>query len=317
MRQICLDGLTFGKRASMARTDERFREAFNTLLDHCASLQVGDQLPAELALAAHLDVSRTVVRSALERLQEAGIVRWEGRAKTLLRTPEKGDRLAVQSDPLSADELERQFLNWILRFDVAPGTALNVTELSRKFRVPAYGLQEFLASLSRFSLVRRRPKGGWELVGFTRDYAVELSDFRMMLELNAVSHLVALPADHGIWRRLDELEAAHRTLADEIDARFHDFSLLDEQFHTIIGSVVKNRFVAEFQKVITLIFHYHYQWDKKDERERNMAAIGEHLRVIVALKQRDEAAALKAAREHLSTSKQTLLSSLRSNHALV
>jgi DNA-binding GntR family transcriptional regulator len=48
-----------------------------------------------------------------------------------------------------------------------------------------------------------------------------------------------------------------------------------------------------------------------------MAAIGEHLRVIVALKQRDEAAALKAAREHLSTSKQTLLSSLRSNHALV
>ncbi|SON56661.1 putative HTH-type transcriptional regulator YjjM [Hartmannibacter diazotrophicus] len=300
----------------MARTDERFREAFNTLLDHCANLAIGDQLPAEHAIAAHLEVSRTIVRSVLERLQDEGIIRWESRAKTLLRAPRKSDRLAVQADPLSAEELERQFLDWVLRFDVPPETTLNVTELARKFGVPAYALQEFLASLSRFGLVRRRPKGGWELVGFTREFAVELSDFRTMLELNAVSHLVTLPAKHGIWHRLDELEKAHRKLAEEIDTRYHDFSLLDEQFHTAIGSVVKNRFVAEFQKVITLIFHYHYQWDKKDERDRNLAAIGEHLRIIGALKARNEAEAIEAARDHLKTSKQTLLSSMR-NHALV
>jgi DNA-binding GntR family transcriptional regulator len=300
----------------MARTDERFREAFNRLIDYCASQRTGDQLPGEVALADHLDVSRTVVRTALERLQERGIIRWQGRSKTLLRSPREDDRLAVHSDQVSAEELERQFLEWVLRFDVPPGTALNVTELARKFGVPAYGLQEFLASLSRLGLVRRRLKGGWELVGFTRDYAIELSDFRMMLELNAVCHLVALPAEHGIWARLDKLEAAHRRLAEDIDLRYHDFSLLDEQFHTALGSVVKNRFVAEFQKVIALIFHYHFQWDKKDERERNLAAIGEHLRLIAALKRRDEAGATEAARDHLRTSKQTLLSSLRS-HALV
>ena len=78
---------------------------------------------------------------------------------------------------------------------------------------------------------------------------------------------------------------------------------------------MRNRFVAEFQKVITLIFHYHYQWDKKDERDRNLAAIGEHLRLIEALTDRNEDGALAAARDHLRTSKQTLLSSLRS-HAL-
>ena len=55
--------------------------------------------------------------------------------------------------------------------------------------------------------------------------------------------------------------------------------------------------------------------DKKDERERNTAAIGEHLRLIEALQARDEQAALAAAREHLQTSKQTLLNSLRI-HAL-
>ena len=297
----------------MARTDERFREAFNALLDYCATLAPGEQLPAELPLAAHLDVSRTVVRTALDRLQADGIIRWDGRDKTLLRQPGAADRLVIEAGQISAEELERQFLDWVLRFDVPPGTPLNVTELARKFRVPAYGLQEFLASLSRFGLVRRRPKGGWELVGFTRDFAVALADVRMTLELNAVTHLVALPADHAIWPRLKELEAEHRQLADHLDSRFHDFSLLDERFHTAIGSVVQNRFVNEFQKVIALVFHYHYQWDKTDERERNKAAIDEHLRLIDALNRRNEVEALAAARDHLRTSKQTLLSSLRSN----
>lgn len=300
----------------MARTDERFREAYNALLDYCATLAPGAQLSSEVALARYLEVSRTVVRSALDRLRTEGVIRWEGREKALLRQPAPQDWLPVESDQISAEELERQFLNWVLRFDVPPGTPLNVTELARRFHVPAHSLQEFLASLSRFGLVQRRPRGGWELVGFTRDFAIELSDFRIMLELNAVSQLVALPVDHPIWSQLAALEAEHRQLAGQIDERYHDFSLLDERFHTTIGSVVRNRFVAEFQKVITLIFHYHYQWDKKDERERNLAAIGEHLRLIEALTDRDEAGAIAAARDHLRTSKLTLLSSLR-NHALV
>lgn len=299
----------------MARTDERFREAYNALLDLSGRLAPGEQLPSELGLAEQLEVSRTVVRAALERMQAEGLLRWQGRDKTLLRPPRQTDRLAVASDQLSTEELERQFLDWVLRFDVPPGTALNVTEMARKFGVPSHSLQEFLASLSRFGLVRRRPRGGWELVGFTRDYAIELSDFRMVMELNAVSCLVALPTDHPIWPQLAALEAEHHALAEDIDARYHDFSLLDERFHTALGSVVRNRFVAEFQKVIALIFHYHYQWDKKHERERNLAAIGEHLRVIEALTDRNEAGALAAMRDHLRTSKQTLLSSLR-NHAL-
>lgn len=297
----------------MARTDERFRTTYNSLLDYCESVSLGGHLPAEHALATRFEVSRTTIRNALEHLDQAGIIRWTGRDKELLRRPEDKDRLPVDDRQVTDDELERLFLDWVLRFDVPPETVLNVTELARNFGVTAYGLQEFLASLSRFGLVRRRARGGWELMGFTHDYAIELSDFRMMLELNAVAKLVTLADSHPIWHQLEMLKQQHESLADEIDMRFHDFSLLDEQFHGAIGNVVKNRFVAEFQKAISLIFHYHYQWDKKDERDRNYAAIAEHLRLIDALQQRDEAAALAAAREHLDTSKQTLLGSMRSH----
>jgi len=299
----------------MARTDERFREAFNAALELCQAMAPGDQLPSENDLATRLDVSRTVVRAILEKLQGEKIIAWVGREKRLLRTPEDTDRLEVQEGMLDEQQLERQFLDWILRFDVPPGTALNVSELRRRFPVTPHMLHEFLASLSRFGLVQRRPKGGWELVGFTRDFAIELSEFRMVLELNAVSHFVELPPEDPIWEQLDDLKRKHERLAAEIDERFHDFSLLDEEFHTLIGSAVRNRFAAEFQKLISLIFHYHFQWDKTDERQRNEAAIDEHLRLISALRARDGAAAAAAATDHLKTSKQTLLSSLRV-HAL-
>ena len=49
------------------------------------------------------------------------------------------------------------------------------------------------------------------------------------------------------------------------------------------------------------------------ERDRNAAAIAEHLAIIVALKRGDEAAAIEAATSHLLTSKETLLASLRIN----
>lgn len=298
----------------MARTDTRFRQAHNDLLASLAGLQTGAALTSEVQLAAQLGVSRTVVRAVLLKLAEAGIVHINGRDKTLLRAPHPDDVIALREDYITREALEARFLDWILRFDVPAGTALNVTQLARQFNVPPHLLQEFLASLGQSGLIERRPRGGWRLLGFTADYAVELSEFRLVLELNAIRMLLALPRDHGFWRDLAQIKAEHLDLLARIDADFHDFSPLDGRFHTLLNSVVRNRFVAEFQKVISLIFHYHYQWDKTMERSRNEAAIREHLGIITALEQGQSEAALHATRAHLTTSKDTLLSSMRGHH---
>jgi DNA-binding GntR family transcriptional regulator len=150
-------------------------------------------------------------------------------------------------------------------------------------------------------------------LGFTADYAVELSEFRSLLEVNAVEAVITCPEDHPIWGRLAHLKQAHEGLMQRIETDFHDFSRLDEEFHASLSAVVRNRFVSDFQKVISLIFHYHYQWDKQLERHRNAAAIGEHLAIIKALQLRDKTAAVAATRAHLATSKETLLGSLRGN----
>lgn len=295
----------------MARTDERFRKAYNDLLDICCGMNVGEQLPAETALASQIEVSRTIVRSALQRLDVEKLIQWEGRRKTLIRLPTTEHRLEAAETALSTEELEQQFLEWVLRFDVPAGTSLNVAQLSRKFGVPARSLQEFLSGLSRFGLVERRQKGGWTLLGFTAEFAVELSEFRTVLELNAVKQLLTQSEDHEIWSKLEKLREEHEDLQANLDGRYHDFSKLDEKFHTTINSVVKNRFVAEAQRIISLIFHYHYMWDKRDEKERNAAAIEEHLAWIDAMLDKDLVASEAAAQKHLLRSKETLLASLK------
>lgn len=298
----------------MARTDARFRETYNRLLDFCGGLRPGDMLPSEHALAERMTVSRTVVRAGLQALVEAGIIRWEGRLKELIRRPGARDRLEQRDEAVTLDQLETRFLDWVLRFDVPADTALNVTRLARQFSVTPHMLQEFLSSLSRFGLVERRPRGGWILRGFTAGYAIELSEFRLVLEMNAIRVLLRLEEAHPVWARLEDLRARHLALLARIETDYHDFSRLDEAFHSAVNSVVQNRFVAEFQKVITLIFHYHYQWDKTEERQRNETAIHEHMALIDALRRRDAAGAEAAALTHLRTSQGTLLSSLRGNN---
>ncbi|MFN4130843.1 MAG: FCD domain-containing protein [Paracoccaceae bacterium] len=298
----------------MARTDTRFRQSHNALLDMLSGLPVGAGLQSEVQMAATLGVSRTVIRAVVQKLGADGVLHGEGRDKRLLRVPGAKDRLPLRDEYIGREDLEARFLDWVLRFDVPAGTALNITQLARQFMVPPHALQEFLASLGQSGLIERRARGGWRLLGFTADYAVELSEFRQVLELNAVRVFAALPEDHPAWAALTAIRNEHMDLLNRIELDFHDFSRLDGRFHALINSVVSNRFVAEFQKVISLIFHYHYQWDKTMERHRNEAAIREHLSIIAALQARDTQAAEARSRAHLATSKETLLSSMRGHH---
>ena len=89
-----------------------------------------------------------------------------------------------------------------------------------------------------------------------------------------------------------------------------DFSVLDSQFHRLINSVRPNRFIDGFFEVITLIFHYHYQWNQRDERNRNAAALQEHLTYVDALNSRNIGLIELACKAHLASARTTLLRSI-------
>ncbi len=291
------------------KTDVVFKRAFNDALDLVSALKDGDPLPSENALSASLGVSRTTVRKVLARLASDGLVTGSGRQRLVRPELDRAQRFPTGETVSMAAQVEKRFLDWMSRDDPAPGTIISELELARNFGVATSGVREFLIRFQRFGLVEKRPNAGWVFKGFTTSFALELFEIREMFELRSARAFAALPDNSQHWQQMEVLRQEHLTLQREIDARFRDFSDLDSQFHRLINSAAPNRFINGFYDVITLIFHYHYQWNKRDERQRNEVALVEHLVYIEALLSQNPLRVELACRAHLASAKDTLLRS--------
>lgn len=290
----------------MSKSNNVYKDAYNRCLRLLGETR---NLPSEPELGTLLGVSRTTVRSILTRMEETGLIAWAKRSKTVLRDPTPEDFFPEEETDTLAEIIERSFMRRLLAGGAEAGMQINELELAREIGVGTTSVREFLIRFSRFGLIEKRRNSHWVLKGFTRAFALELTEIREMFELRSAAAFVALPPDSPVWADLDRLEAEHHVLAGEIATRFNAFSELDERFHRLIHSASRNRFIVDFYDVIAMIFHYHYQWNKAGQRSRNEAAVGEHLTYIAALKSRDPVKVAAACRQHLKSARQTLLDS--------
>jgi DNA-binding GntR family transcriptional regulator len=292
------------------KTNAVFKRAYNDALARLDPHPIGRDLGSEPAWADALGVSRTTVRAVLRALSGAGLIAYDGRRKTLLRRPRRADRYPEGETRPVRDIVEKRFMRWILDGDCKPGQQINGLDLARQFGVSTSAIRDYLAQFSQYGLLDKRPNGGWMFKGFTRDFAEELFEVRLMFELRSVQRFLALPEGDPAWATLERIRQEHLALLGEADARFADFSELDERFHRLINDASQNRFIVSFYDIISMIFHYHYQWNKKDEKERNIAAIREHLAYIEALQSRDRNVAAASCKAHMATAHSTLLRSI-------
>jgi DNA-binding GntR family transcriptional regulator len=287
------------------KPDSVFKGAFNDTLSLLSSRPVGDPLPSENALSKRLKVSRTTIRKVLAALEKRGAVSSRGGQRVVASS--RIERFPQSETIPLSEQVERQFMESMLRDNARPGTAINELDLARRFGVATTGIREFLNRFQRFGLIERRPNAGWVFKGFTVDFALELFEIREMFELRSATSFAALPAHASQWQQMQHLADEHHALLARIEEGFQDFSDLDSRFHRLINSANPNRFIDSFYDIITLIFHYHYQWNKRDERQRNEVAIREHLAYIDALMSRKEALVAIACRAHLASAKQTMI----------
>jgi len=291
------------------KTNTVFKRAFNDALDLVSKLGDGHAMPSENTLRVRLGVSRTTVRKILATLAARGLVTGTGRQRTVRSIRDRMQRFSEAETVSASAQLEKKFMEWMLRENTLPGTTINELELARRFGVATTGIREFLNRFERFGLIEKRPNGGWVLQGFTESFALELFEIREMFELRSATAFAALPGSSPRWREIETLRGEHLGLLGEIEDRYHDFSDLDSRFHRLINSAVGNRFIDGFYDIFTLIFHYHYQWNKRDERQRNEVAIREHLAYIEALLSGNAASVRRACRAHLASAKTTLIGS--------
>nr|WP_305123437.1 GntR family transcriptional regulator [Roseomonas sp. GC11] len=277
-----------------------------------ASRPLGEWPCSEAELAEQLEVSRTTVRAVLAGLGEAGILEARAARRLVLRHPQAQDFFPDPQTESVGQVVERKFMQMVLQGDYRPGQMVSTSELARQFGASTTAVREYLTRFSQVGLLERRENSGWIFKGVTTEFAVEIYEIREMFELRSARRFVSLGDDAVAWKKLDEIEGEHHDLLRDIEHRYQDFSQLDERLHRLIHDASCNRFIRDFYDVISIIFHYHYQWDKSDEKERNHIAIVEHLEYIAALRTRDLRLIDAKCKAHLRTARTTLLRSIAS-----
>ena len=295
----------------MARPPTVFKRSANLLLQHIKHhVAVGEALPTEVQMVELGGGSRTAIRSVLAHFHERGLID-DLKARRLLRKPVRADYFDVADLQSGSERVREVLMERIYHSDLPPGAEFSETELSRAAGVSTISVREFLIEFSRYGLIEKKQHGGWRLCAFDRSFAMELADVRQMFELAAIERFGTLGRDDAAYATVDELIARHEQLGSVMPSRHRDFPALDRDFHTFLIGLLHNRFAQGFYDIVSLVFHYHYQWDKHSEMARNQYAAHEHLDILRALSRRDVNGALEAMRVHLNSSRSTLLQAIR------
>ena len=289
-----------------------FKRCTNLLLQYLAeNVAVGEMLPTEQRLSAICQGSRTAVRSVIGHLNTRRVIA-SLTERRLVRKPIAGDYFDLAELQSGAERIQQVLMERVYQRDMPPGAEFSEAELARESGASTVSVREFLIGFSRFGLIEKKPRGGWRLCAFDRSFATELADMRRMFELAAVEQFATLPPKDPAYKELARLIVQHEKLEAKIDSRHNAFPALDREFHTFLIGLLNNRFAQGFYDIVSFVFHYHYQWDKGEEKGRNKYALQEHLAILRALAAHDVPKAMACMQDHLASSRRTMLESIGS-----
>jgi DNA-binding GntR family transcriptional regulator len=296
----------------MSRSKNLRHNVINQVINDMARGHLPSPLPSQSALAEMYNVSRTTVRHILTHLSECGVLTAAGSEYRLVRKPEHRDGFTCSDAPLAEQTriFEQAFFTMINQRQLRAGETFSELQLARAAGVSPVVVREYLLKFGRYNLIESQKRGQWNMKQFDRRYAEQLFELREMLETHALQHFLNLPDDDPRWLAAKTLLERHRMLRDSIGNSFRMFSQLDRDFHELLLSAADNIFFNQSLEIISVIFHFHYQWDESDLIQRNIIAIDEHMTILSALICRSDLNAALALRNHLNTAKQSMIHSI-------
>ncbi|MCS3409520.1 GntR family transcriptional regulator [Serratia sp. AKBS12] len=301
----------------MSRTQNLRQNVINQMIDGLIHGHIRSPLPSQAALAEMYNISRTTVRHALDHFQRCGVLEKVQDNYAILRMPQEEDGFdcMAQTPEAQSTLFEKAFYQMINQKQLRAGDSFSELQLARLVNVSPVVVREFLLRFSRYNLLDNVKRGQWRMKQFDRHYAEQLFELRQMLETHALSRFLNLPAHDERWLQAKELLSRHRELRETISSNYRLFSQLDRDLHGLILSAANNPFFNQSLEIISVIFHFHYQWDETDLKQRNIIAIEEHMAILSALICRNDQEATRELHHHLDTAKQSMIRSINQSVA--
>ena len=300
----------------MSRSQNLRHNVINQIIDDMARGHIPSPLPSQSALAEMYNISRTTVRHMLSHLGECGVLTQVGSHYVIVRKPEHDDGFDCTTASMTEQNriFEQAFFTMINQRQLRAGESFSELQLARAAGVSPVVVREYLLKFERYNLIKNEKRGQWSMKQFDQAYAEQLFELREMLETHSLQHFLNLPDDDPRWLQAKTLLERHRMLRDSIGSSFRMFSQLDREFHALLLSAADNIFFNQSLEIISVIFHFHYQWDESDLKQRNIIAIDEHMTILSALICRSDLDAILALRNHLETAKQSMLRSIQQDN---
>jgi DNA-binding GntR family transcriptional regulator len=212
------------------------------------------------------------------------------------RKPDRAARPAVATGKVTrAEELRLRLADEIVRGVLPPGSALDETEIAKRFEVSRTPVREALRQLAASGLVDSRAHRG----AFVAQPSLErlTGMFEAMAELEAMC--AGLAAERMLAVERHALEAVHEELRVlSYDGNPERFAEVNELFHNTIYNGSQNAYIAE----ITLATRVRVQPFRRAQF-RNLGRLAksqaEHDRVVVAILRGDRTGAAAAMRAHI------------------
>lgn len=296
----------------MSRSQNLRQNVINQFIHDMSLNHIPSPLPSISALAEMYAISRTTVRHTLAWFVECGVLEKIGTDYIRLRNPDTADGYEAVTPPQEEQSrlFEMAFFTMINQRQLRAGEVFSELQLAKAANVSPATVREYLLKFCRYDLVISEQRGLWRMKQFDKAYAEQLFELREMLEMHAMQHFLNLPDNHPLWLQAKNLLERHRMLRDTVGDSYRTFSRLDRDFHALLLSSAQNIFFNQSLEIISVIFHFHYQWDEADLKQRNIIAIDEHMTILSALICRNDLEAIRALRDHLNTAKQSMIRSI-------
>ena len=275
---------------------------YDHLLTMLASkkFKIGEKINAR-SITEDLEVSRTTVNKALERLAEAGWVKNNDKGRPVVAGyPAKKEAPADANFPFDfsnqTDSAYEVILEKILRGDFQPGEMIKERPLANDLGVNPATVRRAAEWLRNEGLLVRMPRRGWRVSLLDSRDVKDIYQVRLMLEPLTIQGAV-----HRITEEaLRELEVdCERLIAAGEKATAYDRRTADHKFHRTLCEASGSRVLADtldpLIRKLLLITTVGFRYG------RAIRTFEEHKEIVEALRKRDANAAINHLKAHLRT----------------
>ena len=178
-----------------------------------------------------------------------------------------------------------------------PGCQINEEMLQNELGISRTPIREALSRLEQENLVSIRPKKGIEITKLSIQELNMIFELRQLLECHAL-------IQYGNLLPKEELYRFYQRFSEKIDPdNEKDYFKSDDQFHSLIMSVVPNRYIIQsYQQIINQNTRFRIMTGHRTA-QRLMQTNEEHKAILAACIQQNWEQAAEAMRQHLMYSK--------------